>query len=280
MIDSRPAGHLQRTVPTVLGDLAVRTTGDGPTTVFWHSMFVDGSSWDGVVRALAGHRRCVVVDGPGYGDSAPLRRRSSIEESAAAAAEVIEAVSPGRSVDFVGNAWGGHIAMVLAADQPRRVRSVALLSAPLEPIDPALRRKVRALLVLMRLIGAHGPVLDAILQNQVTEQSRIRPEVRSAIGVAVQSIDRRVLIRTVQSFILDRTDAGHRLPSIAVPALLVTGDDRPEWTPERMAHAASRMTDAQTAVIPGTRTVLPLEAPAEVAAVLDHFWSARGLDGR
>jgi pimeloyl-ACP methyl ester carboxylesterase len=273
MIDDRLRSASRFAVPTVLGDLSVRTIGDGPVTVFWHSMFVDGSSWDGVLPALAGHRRCVVVDGPGYGASAPLLRRSSIEESAEAAAQVIETVSPGRPVDLVGNAWGGHIAMVLAAERPQLLRSIALLSSPVEPIDDAMRRKVRMLFLLLRVFGARGPVLDAILQNQVTEANRARPEVREAIAGASQAVDRRVLIRTIESFILDRTDASHRLPRIAVPALLVTGDDRPEWTPERMADAAARVPGARTAVLPGTRTVLPLEDPAAVATVLETFWA-------
>lgn len=273
MIDTDPRLAVRTAVPTVLGGLSIRSIGTGPITVFWHSMFVDGSSWDGVAAALADRRRCVIVDGPGYGASAPLMRRSSIEESAEAAAQVIETLSPRRPVDFVGNAWGGHVAMVLAAERPDLVRSVALLSAPVEPVEPALRRKVRLLLLLMRVIGARGPVLDAILQNQVTEASRALPEVRDAITAAVQGVDRRVLVRTVQSFILDRTDAAHRLPRIAVPALLVTGDDRPEWSPERMASAAARIPEARTAVLPGTRTVLPLEDPAGVARLLDAFWA-------
>ena len=273
MIDTDLRLAVRTAVPTMLGGLSIRSVGTGPITVLWHSMFVDGSSWDGVAAALADRRRCVIVDGPGYGASAPLVRRSSIEESAEAAAQVIETLSPRRPVDFVGNAWGGHVAMVLAAERPDLVRSVALLSAPVEPVEPALRRKVRLLLLLMQVIGARGPVLDAILQNQVTEASRARPEVLDAITAAVQGVDRRVLVRTVQSFILDRTDAAHRLPRIAVPALLVTGDDRPEWTPQRMAAAAARIPEARTAVLPGTRTVLPLEDPAGVARLLDAFWA-------
>lgn len=67
--------HLQEShqVPTRLGRLQVRALGNGPATVLWPSMFVDGRTFDPLLTLLPG-RRLIVVDGPGLGASEPLHR--------------------------------------------------------------------------------------------------------------------------------------------------------------------------------------------------------------
>lgn len=45
---------------TRLGELHVRVSGDGPATVLWPSMFVDGATWDAMLPLLPGRR--LIVD--------------------------------------------------------------------------------------------------------------------------------------------------------------------------------------------------------------------------
>ncbi len=260
-------------VPTRLGSIAYRRVGSGPVAVLWHSMFADGSSWNALLPALSRHRTIIVVDGPGYGASDPLTRPTTIDESAEAAAELIRAVSPHGPVDWVGNAWGGHAGMSLAANHPDLVSSLVLVSSPVQPIDRELRRKVRLLNQVLRVFGPVDAVESAVLQNQLTDRNQRDLRKAALITEAMARVPRRSLAMTVRSFILGRTDASAHLPRIAVPTLLVTGDDRPEWTPELMEAAARRIPNASTLVIPGSRTVLPVEVPEELAAAIVAFWS-------
>jgi pimeloyl-ACP methyl ester carboxylesterase len=87
------------------------------------------------------------------------------------------------------------------------------------------------------------------------------------------SVSRQALARTVTSFIVNRTDATSRLPRIAVPTLLVAGDDRGEWTPEVMESVARHLPDVRTAVVAGARTLVPLEQPEATAAAIESFWA-------
>src|SRR6478752_7293506 len=163
--------ELSRGVPTRLGRLHVRTAGSGPATVLWPSMFVDGRTFDPLLPLLPG-RRLVVVDGPGLGASEPLRRRSTIAEAADAAQDLLtgpDAAGLGLDgpVDWVGNAFGGHVGYELAR-RPGVLRSLAAVSAPTEPVPPALRRQIGLLGPLLRVLGPVGPVREAILSALLT----------------------------------------------------------------------------------------------------------------
>src|SRR4051794_9148102 len=120
----------EHSVATAVGTLAVRVTGTGPPAVLWHSLFVDKRSWDRLVPLLAPHRRLILVDGPGHGASGDSGRPYTLEECAGAAATVLDRLGVAEPVDWVGNAYGGHVGLVLAAHDPGRCRTLATLGTP------------------------------------------------------------------------------------------------------------------------------------------------------
>jgi pimeloyl-ACP methyl ester carboxylesterase len=259
---------------TSLGDIAATIVGEGPYALMWHGMFVDGESWGAVIPTLAARRTLVVLDGPGYGASAPLTRLSSIEECAEVGAQIIDQLDSDGRVDWVGAAWGGHVGMATAALFPQRVRSLVAISSPVEPIDSFFRLK---LIVANQILARFGPIAHL---KHVIHDSQLIPahaKDRSMTGVidaALARAPRQSIAGTVTSFIINRADATHRLPRITAPTLLITGDDRGEWSPEAMDAAASLIPDARTHVIPHARTLLPVEQPAAVAAAVEAFWLA------
>src|ERR1700760_4910704 len=105
-------------VPTSLGRLNIRQAGAGPPALLWHSLWVDSGSWGPLLNSLAAHRQVVAVDGPGYGGSDPIHRDFTLDECANAAIEVLEHLGITGPVDWVGNAWGGHVCITLAAGRP------------------------------------------------------------------------------------------------------------------------------------------------------------------
>lgn len=258
-------------IPTRLGTLAVRAEGAGHPTVLWHSMFVDGTSWSRLTPLLAAGRRLLVVDGPGWGASDPLRRVTDVSASVGAADDVLRALATG-PVDWVGNAWGGHVGMELAATRPALVRSLVAISAPAQPIDDALRKQIRMLIPVLRLLGPVGPVRSAIVEGQLTDASRQDPAVVQNVVGALRRARRGSMATTVRSFILNRVDIAHLLPSIAAPALFVSGDDRGDWTPEQARDAAALAPNARAVTVPSSRTLVPLEQPEALAAAIRTFW--------
>jgi pimeloyl-ACP methyl ester carboxylesterase len=265
-------------VPTRLGRLAVRGTGSGPTAVLWHSMFVDSRSWDRVTSTLGQERRLVLVDGPGWGGSDPLTHRTTMAECALAAEELLDAL-PGLGladegpVDWVGNAWGGHVGYRLAGTRPDRLRTLVAASAPTFPLPPARRRLLAVLSHVVQRAGVVGPLRSAVARAQLTAGTRATdPEAVDLLHRCLADADRRSTAGTLRSFVVGRTDLGDELRRSPVPVLLVAGDDRGDLSPEQARDSARSCTDARAVLVQGARTVIPLERPQEFAAAVLGFW--------
>ncbi|WP_308051294.1 alpha/beta hydrolase [Rhodococcus sp. KRD175] len=251
-------------------------TGTGPPVVLWHSMFVDSSSWDRVLSELAATRTVHLVDAPSCGSSDPLSEAADISACADAAVELLEEMQRRwgfGSVDWVGNAWGGHVGMEVAARRPDLISTLVAISAPTHPIDEALRRKVRMLLPLYRLVGLRGPVRSAIEETIFTDHSRAHdPEAVQLLRDTIGRAGRRLAIETA---ILNRTDLNWAAQALTCPTLFVTTDDRGEWTPEEARAVVATMVDAREATVSGARVIPALEQPDRLAEVVDEFWSRR-----
>jgi pimeloyl-ACP methyl ester carboxylesterase len=258
-------------VPTRLGRLHVRSVGDGAPTVLWSSMFVDSHTWDPVVPLLPSGRRYVLVDPPGLGLSEELRRVSDIAGAAGAATDLLDGLGVDCPVDWVGNAFGGHVGFKLAA-QPGVLRSLVAVSAPTQPISAPLRRQINLLLPILRSLGPVGPVRSAILTGMLTDASQAHEPIRRIVVEALGRPTRRSSALALRSFILKRVDVTGELADLNVPSLFVASDDRGDWSPQEAQAAAALAPDAETVTINAARTLIPLEQPETLAFHLRRFW--------
>ncbi|AZG47748.1 alpha/beta fold hydrolase [Gordonia insulae] len=263
-------------VPTDLGVLRATVTGSGPPTILWHSMFVDARSWQRVVPRLAEKRTLVLVDAPSSGRSDPLDRAVDIAACATAAETVAGRVCADAGtdrVDWVGNAWGGHVGLHLAATRPDLIRSLVAISAPTFPIDAALRRQIRLLIPLYRMIGARGPVWDAIASAILRDSTRTDDPEAVALLRDSLSLSGRSMIPAIRTAILNRTDLDWAAMRITCPTLFVSTDDRGEWTPAEAQAVAARMPDAREVTVHDARVIPALEQPDATATAIVDFWS-------
>jgi pimeloyl-ACP methyl ester carboxylesterase len=258
-------------VPTRLGRLHVRSIGEGIPTILWSSMFVDSHTWDPVVPLLPSGRRYHLIDPPGLGASESLRRDSDIAEAADAAADLLGELGIRSPVDWVGNAFGGHVGFKLGA-RPGLLRSLVALSSPTQPIPDALRTQIKVLLPILRTAGPVGPVRSAILAGMLTDASLACEPIERAVIESLRRPSRRSMTLAVRSFILNRVDVTAELADLTVPSLFVASDDRGDWTPEDARAAAALATDAQAVTIPRARTLIPLEQPEALALHVRSFW--------
>lgn len=263
----------RRSVATVVGPLSVRVRGEGPTAVLWHSLFVDDRSWSRVEDDLAQVRRLVIITGPGHGRSGDPGRGYSLDDCAAAAVSVLEAVAVSEPVDWVGNAWGGHVGITFASRWPTRCRSLATFATPVQSLAPLERARTVALLAAYRLVGPAPFLRKGVVDAMLSERSR-RADA-DAVGQIEQTLstpDRRHLRNAVVSISLRRPDLAERLPAISAPTLFVAGGDHPTWTPDRAEAASRLLPHGATAIVPDTSYLIPLEDPAATTRLLHRFW--------
>ena len=268
-------------VETRLGALAVRVRGEGPVAVLWHSLFVDDSTWNRVEDDLARSRRLVIITGPGHGASMDPGRRYNMDECAEAAADVLATLGIDEPVDWVGNAWGGHVGIVMAARWPERCRTLVTLGTPIQSYTLSERLRIWILLPVVRLFGPVGSIITGIQEVLLSPTTRAQdPEASKLVVDCLSSMNRAALVNAVISISLRRPDLTPQLAQIRCPTLFVTGSDHTGWTPEQAQAAGRLLADGATEVIPNVAYLTPLEAPDRTVQLVGSLWAQslqRGL---
>jgi pimeloyl-ACP methyl ester carboxylesterase len=265
----------RRRVPTRVGGLAVRVIGDGPPAVLWHSLFVDDRTWGRVEEELARDRRLVIITGPGHGDSADPGHRYSLDDCAIAAGEVLAALGIDGPVDWLGNAWGGHVGIVFAAARPERCRTLVTFGTPVQAYTRSERLLFRVLLAVYRAAGMIDYLSSGIVEALLSPRTRANdPEAVALVLDCLRTMERQALANAMRSISLSRPDLTPRLGAVRCPTLFVTGTDHSGWTPEQAEAKRRLLADGSLAVVPDTAYLTPLEAPAETVRIIRGHWGA------
>ncbi|WP_293002901.1 alpha/beta hydrolase [Mycobacterium sp.] len=265
-------------VPTSLGRLNTTRVGSGPPALLWHSLWVDSSSWGPLVDELGAHRQLLVVDGPGYGRSDPIHRDFTLGDCANAAVEVLGQLGVDGPVDWVGNAWGGHVGITLAAGEPSRIRTLSTINAPLLPVGRRQRLTTSyPLALLYRLLGPSPivakPLFDTLLGAEAIDA---QPERAAQMVSAFEHADRGSMRATIR-FMHHWKPLTDKLPAITAPTLFLTGNvDGQQWSPASAEAAAATMPDARVVRLRGAGHVSPLLLDTDlIARTIADFWQSR-----
>lgn len=263
-------------VETSLGRLHAQLEGNGPPAVLWHSLFVDSTSWELLRPALARLRRLIVIDGPGHGASGPARGPFTLTDCAQAALAVLGECGATEPVDWIGNAWGGHVGLTLATRSPARLRSLATIGTPVQALGVGERLlRVGPLMAMYRTTGPSALlrhlVSDALLG---ADAATAQPDLSRRVIDAFADADRAAMVQAMRSVMLRRPDLGEQLPIISTPSIMFAGREDTGWPPARAQVAAARMPAGRATTVAGSGHVAPLLlAPEHLHRAIAEFWA-------
>ena len=172
VLDRLAPGTRTRRLRWSHGETRVLELGDGPPLVLVHGAFDNAALWAPILAPLASRHRVLAVDLPGHGLADPFDYEAA--DLAAVATTFVRDVLDGLeldTVDLAGCSVGGFVSTVFALDQPRRVRRLVLVGAPLG-VTRDVPTPLRVLGVVTKLPLAGRPLGRLALSRPSREKTR------------------------------------------------------------------------------------------------------------
>jgi pimeloyl-ACP methyl ester carboxylesterase len=242
----------------------------------WHSLFVDSRSWGPLVEELGRQRTVYTIDGPSHGKSDAVARDFTFEEVVACAEQALDRLGLADGVDWVGNAWGGHVGIRLATGP--RLRTLTTIGTPVAGFTVGEKlTKAWPLVGMYRFAGPGRPVVKLLFDSLVGREAiAAQPEQAATAMASFRDVDRTGMYHAMRSMMLQRTGIGELLSSIAVPTLVMTvRDDVTGWRPDEARRTCSAIADCRVEEVAGTGHVSPLLIDRDrILRLVTEFWSS------
>jgi len=220
--------------------------GAGPVLVFSHGLLMDSSMFAPQVAVLKARYRCIAWDERGHGQSAtgvcaPFSYYDSADDLAALLAQlgIKQAV-------LVGMSQGGYLSLRCALTHPEIVLALILIDTQALPEDPAKMPLYQAMLqdwVANGLSEQSAATIEHIILGQQWPGAAAWREKWKKVAPAD-------LLQSFQT-LGTRDDISDRIGRIAVPALVIHGDNDRAIELSRAKAMADALPNAQIVVVPG-----------------------------
>ncbi len=258
-------------VSTRLGTLAVRHAGSGPAVVLWPSLFCDGRTLQAQSDELQRDYTVLLIDGPGHGDSDPLRAPATLADCAEASVEVQKHFGFERS-GFIGSAWGGMVGVELALLHPALVDWLVLVNTPLNSWSRLKRIEYWLEIQLLRFFGAFDLLTRFAAMAMLSRHTRReQPAVERLLIDCIRKPHRRALADAMDSVMLRRRSQLPDLPRIKTPTLFLAGADDRILPPAAARQQARELPGAAFELIERSGHLSCAEAPARVNSLIRSF---------
>ena len=227
---------------------------DAPTLVFLHYFGGAAQSWGEVIDTLENDFHCIAFDMRGFGSSQNAAS-FTIEDYARDVIDLTDALDV-KNYILIAHSMGGKIALSVAAQNPKHLRSLILFApSPLtpEPMAEADRQK---------MLATHGT-------KKAAEETLVNGVSRTIEDVILADAIRANLRSSEAAWkawleVESRRDISPQTEKIAVPIFAAVGANDENMTAElTMREIISRVENGELSIIENAKHLLPLEAAKE-----------------
>jgi pimeloyl-ACP methyl ester carboxylesterase len=242
----------------------------GRVLVLLHGFPLTAQMWLPQLLAPADGWRLVAPDLAGLGSTDDYEREpAALDDYATDAVALLDRLDI-RRAHIGGLSLGGYVTLALARLAPERVDGLVLADTKAHA-DTAEQRAGRNHLLATLDAGGPDAVAAELLprlmgHTTVRERPELMAEVRSQIRLNDVAGIRRAILR-----LRDRPDAVSALASIAVPTLVIVGDEDIVTPPADAEFLARQIPGARLEVVARAGHLSNLERPEAFTAALTRF---------
>lgn len=247
--------------------LYVRDEGAGPALVFVHGFPLDHTMWDEAVDAFAPSQRCIAVDLRGFGRSTPAGAPLlSMETHADDLARALDALDVERA-HVCALSMGGYVALAFAERHAARLRTLTLVDSRAEGEDEAGRAKRDAAAAHLLDVG-RAAFAREMLAKLVAPSAG--PSVRARLLSLIEATPYESIVAALMGMKV-RPDRMGVLRGLAVPLLVVCGEEDVLTPPALSRAMAAAHPSGELSLVPGAGHMSPMERPAAFHDALGAF---------
>jgi 3-oxoadipate enol-lactonase len=250
-------------------EIAYDDRGAGPALVFLHAFPLGQFMWDAEAAALSGRRRVVRFDARGFGGSPPGGEPLTMDRIADDAAALMDHLGI-ETATLAGCSMGGYAAFAFVRRHPGRLAGLVLQDTR-AGADTEEARANRTALAARVLDEGAGAAAEAFLPKLVGETTRREnPGLVARLGERIRATSPEGIARALAA-LGTRPDSRETLEHIAVPTLVVVGEEDVLTPPAEAKEMAAAIAGGRMEVIPRAGHLSNLENPSFYQAALTRF---------
>jgi 3-oxoadipate enol-lactonase len=247
-------------------DVHYELQGEGQPLLFIHGLGSSTRDWESQVPIFARAYRVITFDLRGHGQSGKPPGPYSMQMFAADTIALARALGVDQA-HVVGVSLGGGIAMQIALDAPRLVRTLTVVNSAPELLVHSLRDRflMWQRFVVVRWMGMRK--MGQVLADRLFVQSGDEPLKATFVSRWAEN-DPRAYLAALRAMV--GWSITGRLGAIQCPTLVLTAEH--DYTPVSLKEKYSRLIpNARLVVVPDSRHALPIERPHEFNRALEAF---------
>ena len=236
--------------------------------VLLHAFPLNATLWRPQVEAGSAGWHVVTPDLPGFGSSAEPPT-ATMEEMARGVLRVLDGLGIQRAV-IGGLSMGGYVTLALYRMAPERFSGMILADTRATPDTEEQKAGRRKMIATVREQGPSA-IADEMLPNLLGATSqRERPSLTGTVRAMIEGNSADAIAGAVEA-IMGRPDSTPLLSSIAVPTLVICGDEDVLTPPSDSEALHRRILGARLVILPGAGHLANIEAPEAFSAALQDF---------
>jgi 3-oxoadipate enol-lactonase len=252
--------------------LSAQVSGTGTPLILFHSLLADRSSFDLITPSLATTHHVVVLSLPGFEGSDFVG--SSLDAIADHIAAGIKALNLKQAPIFLGNGYGGFVALLTAIRHPQLASRLVLADCGACFSEPG-RAAFRGMSANAKEKGL-GAIADVAMRRLFAPEFQVQnPGLTEARKARFLAVDPQTFHGACDA--LSMLDLRAQLSGVTVPTLVLVGEQDEATPPPMSVELSASLPNARLVVLPGLAHVPQLQAPEVFLGAIRPFIDGAAL---